>query len=112
MDPAVAALLTVGSIRYKPGWRFKLGGPLNSMMCVYAWTVDASNMDEHRQTQHQFTIPDGLDDKGFARWVYARLLDCERHELGEFLEIDGAKPFFPNHAEGDPYEYVERWETS
>ena len=103
-------MIDVARLKYKPGWKFKVGGPLNTMLCVYANTPDSQNSGHNRTTQHQFTIPTDVDDRGFARWLYARLLDCEKHELGEFLEIDGHRPFFPNHADGDPYTYVERWE--
>jgi hypothetical protein len=54
-------------------------------------------------------IPDRLDRRGFARWAYARLLDAERHEAGEWFTVDGHRPFFPRHGDGDPYEHVEHW---
>ena len=81
-------------------------------MCVYAETVDSLAQDTTRITQHQFQLPDPLpDERDLCRWVLERLLDAERHEACEFLQIDGRRPFFPNHHdEGSPYEHVERWE--
>lgn len=101
----------VSRLGYKPGWAFKLGGPLNRYLCVFATTVDSSKSGD-RCTQHMFEIPDGLDDRGFYRWVFARLLDAERHEAGEFFTVDAFRPFYPHHQdEGSPYELVERWES-
>lgn len=105
MDPA----RFVDSLSYKPGWRFRIGGPHNSMLCVYALTSDSSIPTRERVTQHQFTIPD-LDYHGLCRWVRDRLLDIERHECCEFLTIYGHRPFYPNHQdEGSPYADVEHW---
>lgn len=57
-----------------------------------------------------FEIPDGLDERGFCRWVFDRLLEVERHEAAEFFQVDGMRPFWPNHQdEGSPYAHVERW---
>ena len=40
-------------------------------------------------------------------------LQAELHEAGEFFELGGHRPFFPNHQdEGSPYERVERWEST
>ena len=100
-------------LSYKPGWRFKIAGPNGRFLCVYATTLDSLNPGRSRTTQHMFEIPDDLpDDRAWARWVFARLLDCEQHEAGEFFAIDGVRPFFPHHQdEGSPYELVERWEA-
>lgn len=101
----------VATIRYKPGWSFKIGGPNSRFLCVFANTPD-SRKPGTRTTQHQFEIPDGLDERGFCRWVFDRLLDCERHETGEFFAVGGFRPFYPHHQdEGSPYEHVERWES-
>ena len=101
----------VAALHYKPGWEFKVGGPLGRYLCCYASTPDSGRPNRNRITQHQFEIPDGLDDRDFYRWCFDRLLDVERHEAGEFFQVDGFRPFFPNHQdEGSPYEHVERWE--
>ena len=111
-DPILAGF--VASLAYKPGWRFKLAGPGGRWLCVYAETVDSQAQDRTRLTQHQFEFPDPLPDwRGLCRWVFACLVLVERHETGEFLTVDGFAPFMPHHqGRGDPYEHVERWETT
>lgn len=109
-DPAPV----VARLSYKPGWKFKIGGPGGRYLCVFATTPDSNNPGQNRTTQHQFEIPDDMPDgRAFCRWVLDQLLLAELHEAGEFFAIDGHRPFFPHHQdEGSPYELVERWETT
>lgn len=101
----------LGSLTYKPGWCFKVGGPGGRSLCIHATTPDSNNPARSRTTQHMFTIPDDLEDP--QRWVFDRLLDAERHEVGEFYAIDGFRPFFPYHQdEGSPYVVVDRREIT
>lgn len=102
----------VAGLRYKPGWSFKIGGPLGSLLCIYADTADSQDPARRRTTQHQFEIPDfELDGRTPVRWVFDCLLLCELHEAGEFFEADGGRPFYPHHQdEGSPYELVDRSE--
>lgn len=97
----------VGSLTYKPGWRFKVSGPNVRMLCIFATTPDSDDPSRQRTTQHQFEIPDSLDDP--ERWIFDRLCDAERHEVGEFLRVGGFRPFMPHHqGEGSPYVVVDR----
>jgi len=99
------------ALSYKPGWTFKVAGPNGRFLCVYATTTDSNDHTRTRITQHQFEIPD-LEGRDLIRWVFDRLLDCERHEAGEFFTADGFAPFYPNHQdEGSPYAHVERWDS-
>jgi len=103
----------VTRLSYKSGWKFKIAGPNNRSLCIYATTPDSLRPERRRTTQHQFKIPDGLDDdrRGFVRWVFDCLLLCERHEVGEFFQVGDVRPFFPHHQdEGDPYAIVDRTE--
>ena len=94
----------ISLIAYKPGWRFRRGGPGNRYLCIFATTPDSSAPEQTRCTQHMFEIPDDLGSRpAFARWTFARLLDVERHEAGEFFTFDRVRPFFPAHSGGDPY---------
>lgn len=104
----------VGAIRYKPGWTFKIAGPLGSMLCVFARTPDSQHPGTERTTQHQFKIPNwDLDGRTPSRWIFDCLLLCELHETGEFFQVGNHRPFYPNHQdEGSPYELVERSEPS
>lgn len=98
----------VGSLRYKPGWSFKIGGPLNGSLCIVAVTPDSWHPERRRGTQHMFPLPD-VDRAGFLRWVFDRVLDCEFHEAAEFFQAGAHRPFYPNHDEGsDYYELVTR----
>lgn len=97
----------VASLRYKPGWTFKIAGPLGRYLCVFAATPDSHHPERPRTTQHQFEIPDEIED--VERWLFDCLLLCELHEAGEFFEVAGRRPFYPNHQdEGSPYELVDR----
>jgi hypothetical protein len=101
----------VPRLTYKSGWSFKVAGPLGRFLCVFARTPDSWHPERQRTTQHMWEIPPLADERAALRWIFDRLLDIERHETGEFLAVDGHRPFYPNHQdEGSPYEPVERWE--
>jgi hypothetical protein len=111
-DPSVSWPSLVNRLTYKPGWTFKVGGPGNRFLCVFASTDDSTNAAARRTTQHMFEVPAVGTERDFYRWVFARLLDAERHEASEFFAIGEHRPFFPNHQdEGSPYAPVERWES-
>lgn len=107
-------MIDVTRLGYKPGWTFRVGGPGNRFLCVFAVTPDSLNPSRQRTTQHMFEMPAGpLPDREMARWVFDQLLLAELHEAGEFFQWDGRRPFFPHHQdEGSPYELVDRWEPS
>jgi hypothetical protein len=89
-----------------------MGGPGGRFLCIMAVTDNSTDPSRRRATQHMFAVPDQLEpySRDWVRWVYARLLDAERHEAAEFFRVDGAAPFYPYHQdEGSPYEHVERW---
>ena len=96
----------VAGLAYKPGWSFKIAGPLNSMLCVFARTPDSNNPARERTTQHQFPLPP--EDVDLERWAFDCLLLCEQHEVGEFFTVNGRRPFYPNHQGEDPYVLVDR----
>lgn len=102
---------SVSGLAYKPGWTLKVAhradGPT---LCIYATCPDSLAPSRTRTTQHMFPIPETIGDRrAWARWVFARLLDAERHEAAEFFQVDGSRPFFPAHGDGDPYEHREVW---
>lgn len=101
------------TLGYKPGWSFRLGGPLNRFLCIRSVTTDSADVSRTRPTGHMFQLPDRpMTAREFARWAFDCCLLCELHEAGEFFSVDGFRPFFPNHQdEGSPYELVERWES-
>jgi len=107
------SFVSIEGLAYKPGWVFKIAGPLGRFLCVFATTADSGAPARKRTTQHQFEIPNDLTDRrAWLRWVFDCLLLCELHETGEFFTVDGARPFMPHHQdEGSPYARVEKWET-
>lgn len=96
-------------IGYKPGWKFRIGGPGNRYLCVFAMTPDSLAPQRQRCTQHMRELPP-LQGADMARWVFGFLLDIERHEAAEFFQWDGERPFWPAHGDGDPYAPAERWD--
>lgn len=102
----------VRQLGYRPGWRFKLGGPGGRWLCVVASTADTLKPSTVRTTQFMWEFPaehETWDHQAFCRWVLARLLDAERHEACEWFQFGNVRPFWPNHETGDPYAAVERW---
>jgi hypothetical protein len=101
----------VPTLVYKPGWTFRIAGPLGSQLCILAVTVDSTNRTSTRATGHAFDLPGPLPYREFVRWVFDCLLLCEQHEAGEFFTADGFAPFYPHHqGVGSPYDLVERWD--
>ena len=101
----------VPTLRYKPGWTFRIGGPLNGYLCVRAVTVDSTDRHKTRPTGHMWPLPEPMPERDFIRWVFSCLLLAEQHEAGEFFTVNDFAPFYPNHQdEGSPYDLVERWE--
>lgn len=114
-------MIDAARLAYKPGWSIKVAGPGGRYLCVMAVTDDSVRPGQTRHTQHLFCLdgsdthpplPDDATDREAVRWVFDRLCQVERHETAEFLTVDGVAPFFPHHQGGDPYEHVERWETT
>lgn len=104
----------VGRLAYKPNWSFRIGGPDRGFLCAFATNMDSIHPPHERTTQHMFALPsEPMSEHDAARWVFARLLEAELHEAGEWFALDGFRPFFPHHQdEGSPYELVDRWRTS
>jgi hypothetical protein len=75
---------------------------------VHAHTDDAYH-DGSRSVIHYFPVPAATYDKrSWRRWLLDCLIKIETHEACEFLQIDGERPFAPNHGPGrDPYTIFE-----
>lgn len=97
------------TLRYKPGWSFKLGGPDGRFLCVFARTPDSLRPESQRVTQHMLELPATECPQAWARWLLEQLLLIERHEACEFLQVGDGRPFWPHHQDqGSPYELVDR----
>lgn len=93
--------MNLPDIDYRPGWRFRLGGPGNRSLCVFAVTADTLHPNRMRTTQHMRELPPA--DVDFAEWLLDFVCAIEWHEAAEWLQIDGERPFWPGHAGDDPY---------
>ncbi len=105
----------VGSLRYKPGWSLRLGGPAGSMFLATATSPDSSPPHDLRGTGHAWPLPDWITSplraplrathwrQQVVRWCYDRVLEAERHEAGEWFSFEGRRVFFPGHQGADPY---------
>jgi hypothetical protein len=98
--------------------------------CVYRpeWLITLSNMDRGQgssgptlvvhvvgqnsylphnivRVNHYFPVPPAAYNRAsWQRWLFDCLLKVELHEAMEWFEIDGVKPYAPNHGPGwDPY---------
>ena len=48
--------------------------------------------------------PATYNHQSWLEWVRDRLLEVEAHETCEFMQVDGKRPFAPNHGPGwNPY---------
>jgi hypothetical protein len=106
------AAVVLPTVTYKPGWAFRLGGPLGQFVCIHAATVDSNDHARTRSTQHMFELPvEVTDEPAFVRWLFDRLLLCEQHEAGEFFKVAGFARFYPHHQDqGSPYDLVDHQE--
>jgi hypothetical protein len=107
----------VDQLEYRPGWTFSLEdrdrgqGSEGLTFVVLSRGYDTYNPDrgETYQVYHYFIVPAAsYGRKSWQRWILDRLLDIESHECCEFMQVDGDRPFAPNHGPGrDPYQIVE-----
>lgn len=101
----------VRSLRYRPGWRFSLEtidrgqGSKGLTFIVITSVVDTYAPDEPMRVAHYMPVPPASFDRAsWQRWLLDQLLDIEVHEACEFFQVDGARPFAPNHGPGrNPY---------
>lgn len=107
----------VAGAEYRPGWRLELGdvdrgqGSEGLTLSVYSLGYDTYHPDrgETYSVVHYFPVPPAaFDRRAWERWLLDRLIEVETHECCEFLQIDGERPFAPNHGPGrNPYSVLE-----
>lgn len=101
----------VQSLTYKAGWSFRLEdidrGQGSAGLTFIAQVVcpDSYHPDLRRAVAHYFIVPAAAyDERSWRRWLFDRIRDIETHEAMEFFQIDGERPYAPNHGPGrDPY---------
>lgn len=48
--------------------------------------------------------PAAYDRRSWQRWLFDQVLLVEQHEACEFFQVDGRRPYAPNHGPGrNPY---------
>lgn len=101
----------VEALTYKEGWRFTLyhedrgQGSEGLTFTVYTNTRDSYHPDQFMRVRHLFIVPAAAyDRRSWQRWLFDRLVDVETHEVMEFFQVNGERPYTPSHGPGnDPY---------
>lgn len=101
----------VDRLTYRPGWRCDLRmldrgqGSEGLTFVVLTDVVDTYDPDEKMHVTHYFPVPPAaFNRQSWLRWVLDRFIEIETHEVCEFMQVDGIRPFAPNHGPGwDPY---------
>lgn len=102
----------VAGCKYRPGWRVMLddedrgnGNCGGLTLTIWAKVPDTYNTDRIITIRHLFIVPAATYDyQSWRRWLLDRFLDVEKHECMESFQIDGVRPYAPNHGPGnDPY---------
>ena len=106
----------VRALRYRPGWSFALEdidrgqGSKGLTLIVTSRGYDSYHpeLGENYRVNHFMPVPPAaFDRRAWLGWVREQLRQIEEHELGEFLVVDGQRPFAPNHGPGrNPYEVL------
>lgn len=90
----------------KPGWEFCLVEEEGALRLVI--TVpgrDSYHPKSPLTVRHFFPVPIATyNEKAWRRWIFECCRGVENHELGEWFQIDGKRPFPPLHGPGEnPY---------
>lgn len=101
----------VAKLKYRPGWQFSLHnidrgqGSAGLTLRILIECVDTYNPDQEMRVYHYMIVPAAsYNERSWRRWLFEQLLLVERHEAAEFFQIDGVRPYAPNHGPGhDPY---------
>jgi hypothetical protein len=72
-------------------------------------TPDSGDPSRTVLVQHRFPAPPAPPAGGWRRWLLAQILAVETHEACEFFQLDGGRPFYPQHGpDADLYAIRER----
>jgi hypothetical protein len=96
----------VEKVRCKPGWYFSLREDEGALCLVI--TVpgqDSYNPENQLHVSHFQPVPMATyNEKSWQRWIFEQCRRVENHELGEWFQVEGKRPFAPLHGPGeDPY---------
>jgi hypothetical protein len=97
----------VAGLTYKPGWRIRLltpgphiwwpTGAARYLELCFPATDSTTGAVLPFGIRHEFPVPPRGTKGGWERWLLGRILDAEHHETMEFFEINGHRPFYPDH---------------
>jgi hypothetical protein len=96
----------VQRVTCKPEWHFTVRTEdlaLRLVITVDGWNAAAP--ETQIRVAHFFPVPEATYNlKSWRRWLFEQCRRVENHELGEWFQIDGERPFAPLHGPGeDPY---------
>jgi len=107
----------VANASYRPGWQLRLAhldrgqGSEGLTLIVTSLGYDSYNVQngETYRVNHYMPVPPAAyDRRAWQRWVLDQLLAIEAHETCEFFQVEGQRPFAPNHGPGrNPYVVLE-----
>lgn len=109
-DPEILESL-VKRLKYKEGWKFWVEdvdrgqGSEGLTLCILITVPDSYHPEKTFQVMHYMIVPSAAyNERSWCRWLLDQVLLVERHEACEFFQIDGHRPYAPNHGPGnDPY---------
>lgn len=110
-DPEILKSL-VSRLKYKEGWKFWLSENLDRgqgseglTLVIHLTVPDSYHPEEKFNVVHYMIVPAAAyNERSWCRWLLDQILLVERHEACEFFQIDGHRPYAPNHGPGnDPY---------
>lgn len=109
-DPTILEGL-VAKLKYKPRWDFYLEdinrgqGSEGLTLAITIVEPNTYRPKERIAVKHYMPVPPAaFNEASWRRWLLDQILLVERHEACEFFQIDGERPYAPNHAPGnDPY---------
>lgn len=103
----------VATMSYRKGWRFALNSidrgqhseGLTLIVTSLGYNSYHLERGETYRVHHYMPVPPaGFDRRSWRRWLLEQLLLIETHEVCEFLQLDGERPYAPSHGPGnDPY---------
>lgn len=110
-DPTILRNL-IKKLNYKKGWSFWLDenldrgqGSQGLTLVIHLSVPDSYHPDQTFNVVHYMIVPPAAyNERSWCRWLLDQILLVERHEACEFFQIDGHRPYAPNHGPGnDPY---------
>ena len=98
---------------YKPGWTFDLvhidrgQGSEGLTLDIVSQTYNSYHPEQgdNYHVHHYVIVPAAsFNMVSWRRWLLDELVKIETHEVCEFFQLDGTRPFAPSHGPGfNPY---------